>query len=51
MAVWEKGGSFLENLQNDLNVTQHLDADALAVLFNMAYHTKHVNTIFKRVFS
>src|SRR3954452_17065763 len=50
MAVWEKGGSFLENLQNDPDVTQHLDADALAVLFNMAYHTKHVNTVFKRVF-
>src|SRR5688500_7809197 len=37
MAVWEKGGSFLQNLQNDAEVTNHLDADSLAVLFNMAY--------------
>jgi adenylosuccinate lyase len=50
MAVWREGGSFLQNLQNDPDVTQHLDADALATLFNMAYHTKHVNTVFKRVF-
>src|SRR3954467_1582165 len=50
MAVWREGGSFLQNLQNDPDVTQHLDADALAALFNMAYHTKHVNTVFKRVF-
>jgi adenylosuccinate lyase len=50
MAVWREGGSFLQNLQNDPDVTQHLDADALAVLFNMAYHTKHVDTVFKRVF-
>jgi adenylosuccinate lyase len=50
MAVWREGGSFLQNLQNDADVVQHLDADALAALFNMAYHTKHVNTVFKRVF-
>jgi adenylosuccinate lyase len=50
MAVWREGGSFLQNLQNDPDVTQHLDADALATLFNMAYHTKHVDTVFKRVF-
>src|SRR3954471_23596571 len=50
MAVWREGGSFLQNLQNDPDVTQHLDADALAALFNMAYHTKHVDTVFKRVF-
>jgi adenylosuccinate lyase len=50
MAVWREGGSFLQNLQNDPDVTQHLDADALASLFNMAYHTKHVDTVFKRVF-
>ncbi|UEM23573.1 adenylosuccinate lyase [Skermanella mucosa] len=50
MKVWESGGSFLQNLQGDAEVAQHIDADALAALFNMAYHTKHVNTIFKRVF-
>jgi adenylosuccinate lyase len=50
MAVWREGGSFLQNLQNEPDVTQHLDADALAALFNMAYHTKHVDTVFKRVF-
>ena len=50
MEVWKGTGSFLELLQADAEVGKHLDAGAIAELFDMAYHTKHVDTIFKRVF-
>lgn len=50
MQVWQKKIAFLELLQGDKDVTKHLPKDQLAKLFDMKYHTKHVNTIFKRVF-
>jgi len=50
MEVWEKGGSLLDNLRNDKGVTKHLDGDALAGLFDMDYHTKNVDAVFRRVF-
>ena len=50
MRVWEEGGSFLELLKADAEVTERLDADALAGLFDPAYHLSHVDTIFERVF-
>jgi adenylosuccinate lyase len=50
MQVWEKGGDFLTLLQADREVSQHLSAKKLAALFDLGYHTKQVDTIFKRVF-
>ena len=50
MKVWEQGKDFLTELKGDGEVTAHLSADELAGLFDMAYHTKHVDTIFARVF-
>ncbi len=50
MATWREGGSFLDRLKADAEVTACLPAADLAPLFNMAYHTKHVDTIFRRVF-
>src|SRR4029453_10124784 len=50
MQVWEKGGDFLALLQDDKEVSQHLSAKKLAALFDLGYHTRHVDTIFKRVF-
>jgi adenylosuccinate lyase len=50
MKVWEGKGNFLELLKKDADVVKHLDGKALAALFDMGYHTKHVDTIFKRVF-
>ena len=50
MAVWEKGGDFLAALKADKKVSAHLDASALEALFDLGYHTKHVDTVFKRVF-
>ena len=50
MAVWEKGGDFLDALKADKKVGAHLDASALEALFDLGYHIKHVDTVFKRVF-
>ncbi|MEX2451947.1 MAG: adenylosuccinate lyase [Rhodospirillales bacterium] len=50
MKVWEGKDNFLELLKKDADVVKHVDAAALAALFDMSYHTKHVDTIFKRVF-
>jgi len=50
MKVWRKEGHFLELLLQDTDVTQALSVDDLHNIFDMAYHTKHVETIFKRVF-
>ena len=50
MEAWRKGDSFLARLQADPEVTRHLKPKALADLFDLEYHFKHVDTIFKRVF-
>ncbi len=50
MQIWEKGGDFLELLKADKEVSRHLSAKQLAAQFDLGYHTKHVDTIFKRVF-
>ncbi|TVR83779.1 MAG: adenylosuccinate lyase [Rhodospirillales bacterium] len=50
MAAWAEGGSFLDRLVADPDVTRHMDPDTLAALFDPAYHTRHVDTIFARVF-
>ena len=50
MNVWENGGDFRAALEADDSVSAHLDAAALAELFDLGYHTTHVDTIFKRVF-
>jgi adenylosuccinate lyase len=50
MTVHRNGGSFLDELKNDRAVMARLDARALEALFDLGYHTKHVGTIFARVF-
>ena len=50
MEVWENGGDFRAELEKDDGVSAHLDAAALAELFDLGHHTKHVDTIFERVF-
>ncbi len=50
MKVWEEGADFLALLNADATVTALLGADDLARLFDLAYHTKNVDTIFARVF-
>ena len=50
MATWMEGGSFLDRLNGDAAVAKCIPADDVAALFDMGYHTKHVDTIFARVF-
>ena len=50
MKVWDGDGDFLEALLADEDVTKALTADEIRALFDLGYHTKHVDTIFERVF-
>jgi len=50
MKVWEQGKNFLEELLGDDEVTAALPESEIREKFDLAYHTKHVDTIFKRVF-
>ena len=50
MKVWEEGADLLAELKGDADVTARLDNAALEDLFDLRYHTKHVDSIFQRVF-
>ncbi len=50
MPVWRGEGDFLELLKADADVSAALSASELEALFDLGYHTKHVDTIFARVF-
>jgi adenylosuccinate lyase len=50
MKVWEQGKDFLEELLADPEVRAALSEADIREKFDLAYHTKHVDTIFKRVF-
>ena len=50
MKVWEKGADFKTELLADPEVTAALSAEQIEEKFDMAYHIKHVDTIFARVF-
>lgn len=50
MKVWEEGRDFLEELLGDRDVRAALSEDQIRSKFDLEYHTKHVETIFARVF-
>jgi len=50
MPVWRGQGDFLTLLKADPDVSRALSAQELESLFNLGFHTKHVDTIFRRVF-
>ncbi|MET0574668.1 MAG: adenylosuccinate lyase [Mesorhizobium sp.] len=50
MKVWEHGADFLEELLDDKEVTATLSEAEIREKFDLGYHTKHVDTIFRRVF-
>jgi adenylosuccinate lyase len=50
MPVWRGEGDFLTLLKADRDVSAFLSAAELEALFDLAYHTRHVDTIFRRVF-
>ena len=50
MPVWRGKGDFLTLLKADKDVMAKLKPAELEALFDLGYHTKHVDTIFARVF-
>ena len=55
MRTWEEirsggNGNLKELLRNNVTVRKHLPADELDGLFDLGYHLKNVDKIFKRVF-
>ncbi|MGE5512676.1 MAG: adenylosuccinate lyase [Bacteroidota bacterium] len=50
MPVWRGEGDFLALLKADKDVARTLTPKELEALFDLDYHTKHVDTIFARVF-
>ncbi|MCD1632854.1 adenylosuccinate lyase [Martelella mediterranea] len=50
MRVWEEGKDFLEELLADEEVRAALSEETIREKFDLGYHTKHADTIFKRVF-
>ncbi len=50
MPVWRGEGDFQTLLTNDAEVRKYLTAEEIAEKFDLGYHLKHVDTIFKRVF-
>jgi len=50
MAAWDGKGRFSDRLKHDPEITRFLDPETIDGLFDTAYHLKHVDTIFRRVF-
>jgi adenylosuccinate lyase len=50
MKVWEQGADFRTELLADPDVTAALSPAEIEEKFDLGYHTKHVDTIFARVF-
>src|SRR5216684_7512586 len=49
-AAWHGEGRFADRLKSDPKITRLVPAAAIDGLFDTAYHLKHVDTIFRRVF-
>ena len=50
MPVWRGEGDFLQLLKKDTDVKKYLTDSEIEEQFDLGYHLKHVDTIFKRVF-
>ncbi|TCK05396.1 adenylosuccinate lyase [Phorcysia thermohydrogeniphila] len=50
MKVWNEGADFKELLKGDERVRKVLTEEEIEDIFDLSYHTKHVDYIFKRVF-
>jgi adenylosuccinate lyase len=51
MKVWRGEGKFIDLLSEDPDVSPHLGKSELNHLFDLGYHFKNVDTIFRRVFA
>ncbi|HVC53637.1 MAG TPA: adenylosuccinate lyase [Stellaceae bacterium] len=50
MAAWHGAGRFADLLKADPEIARYLSPEAIDGSFDTAYHLKHVNSIFRRVF-
>jgi adenylosuccinate lyase len=50
MPVWRGEGDFQTLLRNDADVKRYLSDAEIAEQFDLSYHLKHIDTIFRRVF-
>lgn len=50
MKTWNEGKDFLQELKADADVTAKISEADLEAMFDIAYHLKHLDTIFARVF-
>ncbi len=50
MPAWRGESAFLDNLKADAEIAAKLNPAAIDALFDEAHHTRHVDTIFRRVF-
>jgi adenylosuccinate lyase len=50
MRAWNEARQLQDLLQQDPDVTQHLNATDLEAIFDLNYHLKHIDTIFVQVF-
>jgi adenylosuccinate lyase len=50
MATWREGGSFKDRLLADPIVTGHLKRAEIEAMFDLGYHFRRVDAIFRRVF-
>jgi adenylosuccinate lyase len=50
MAAWQSKGRFADLLKRDPEIAGYLSPQTIDGLFDTAYHLKHVDTIFRRVF-
>ena len=48
--AWHGGARFAERLKADPEIARYLSPEAIDGSFDTAYHLKHVDTIFRRVF-
>ncbi len=51
MKTWDEGGQLVDHLKADEGVTALLSTAQIEACFDEAYHLKHVDTIFARVFA
>ena len=51
MKTWDEGGQLVDHLKADDGVTALLSNEQIEACFDEAYHLKHVDTIFARVFT
>jgi adenylosuccinate lyase len=50
MPVWRGEGDFMALLKHDTEVKKYLTDAEIEEQFDLGYHLKHVDTIFRRVF-